>query len=154
MKSVIANFPINNVNPDTGNIRVKERRLNSAIVETTLLGYQNVLSSQPGDALSNIEGNNTSAIANSLQNSWTSYATSESSPTAAGFRTYIDQNDGQGTTRDYVDGLRSVFKDLGRTGVTGYELQYSRDSTAQRILDSGTTTGGGLNRAGLSSLLR
>ena len=150
---VLANYPVNNVNPETGNIRVKERRLNSAIVEQTLLGYQEVLSSQPGDVLSNIEGNNTTAIGDSLQSSWTAYATAESDPTAGGFRTYIEQTDGQDATRTYVEGLRTVFKDLGRTGVTGYELGYSRDATAQRILDSATTSGG-LNSAALSSLLQ
>ena len=150
---ILANYPVNNINPDTGNIRVKERRLNSMIVEQTLLGYQNVLSSQPGDSLVNIESNNTSAIGNSLQTSWSAYTAADTNPTAGGFRTYLAQNESQGASNAYVEGLRTVFSDLGRSGVTGYELGYSRDATAQRIVDSATTAGG-LNGATLSSLLR
>lgn len=150
---ILANYPGANINADTGNILVKQRRLKDSVVRGALQEYQDVLASQPGDTLANISGNNTTAIADSIQSSWTAYADSVGeNTTPAGFKTFLGENDVQATSRAYVDGLQTVFNKLGQSGLTSGEVNGARDVTTQRML--GTEPGGSLTGAQFSQILQ
>ena len=150
---VLANYPATSINPESGNILVKQRRLKDSVVRQALQKYQDVLAQQPGDTLANINENNTTPIANSIQSSWTMYAEANGdTATPAGFQAFLDQNDGQAASQGYVGGLQTVFGDLARSGLSTGEVSQARALTAQRILDSGT--GGGLTPSQFSQILR
>jgi filamentous hemagglutinin family protein len=150
---MLANYPGANINADTGNILVKQRRLKDSVVRRALQEYQDVLASQPGDALANINENNTTAIADSIRSSWTAYTDSVGeNATPAGFKTFLGASDVQATSQAYVDGLRTVYKDLGRSGMTSGEISGARDLTMERML--GTEPGGGLTGSQFSQILQ
>ncbi|MCH2148517.1 MAG: filamentous hemagglutinin N-terminal domain-containing protein [Phycisphaerales bacterium] len=150
---VLANYPGANINPESGNILVKQRRLKDSVVQQALQNYQDVLAQQPGDTLVNINENNTAPMANSIQSSWATYAEANGdAATPAGFQAFLGQNEGQTATQAYVDGLQNVFGDLARSGLSTGEVSQARDLTAQRILESGT--GGGLTATQFSQILQ
>lgn len=139
---VLSDYTVNavNVNPDTGNIRVKQARLSGKIVEQALVNYQGVLTRQPGDAITILEENQTGAMSNSIQEAWTKYSSSAGSDASgSGFRTWLDSSAGDSKARGYVNGLGSVYKSLEASGLNATELNFSRTTTMQRILKSGST---------------
>ena len=92
-----------NVNPDSGNIRIKQARLSGKIVEQALIRYQGVLTKQPGDAIAILEENQTASLSNSIQNAWTKYSDSTGNDgSGSGFRTWLDSGAGDAKARDYV----------------------------------------------------
>ena len=141
---VVSDYTANaiNVNPDTGNIRVKQARISAKVADRALLEYQNVLTMQPGDPDQILEQNQTTAMSNSIQQAWTAYRESAGKDASGdGFRTWLDSS-GNTQARDYVSGLRSVYATMESSGLNGPELDHARNITMGRILKSGTAPGG------------
>ncbi len=140
---ILANYPVNNVNPATGNIRVKQRRLNRNMLRKSLVKYQDLLALQPGDVEANLESNNTSHIADSIKASWAEYAESqEGDPTGAGFGDWMNSDGSQVEARQYILDLREVFSDLNKSGLSSGEFAYARFRTIERIMESSSEQGG------------
>ncbi|MEE3001862.1 MAG: hypothetical protein VX908_04105, partial [Planctomycetota bacterium] len=140
---ILANYPVNNVNPATGNIRVKQRRLNRNMLRKSLVKYQDLLALQPGDVEANLENNNTSHIADSIKSSWAEYAESrDGDPTSAGFGDWVNSDGSQAEARQYILDLREVFSDLNKSGLSSGEFAYARFRTIERIMESSSEQGG------------
>jgi hypothetical protein len=143
-----------NVNPDTGNVRVKVGRLDGAIAEQSLIAYQGVLTKQPGDAVTNLSENRTAPMTESIQAAWKSYSDSAgSNGSGEGFRSWLDAGSGDAQARDYVNGLRDVYSKLDSIGLTQAELNQARSSAMQSMLETSTTRNG-MNAADLSAAVR
>jgi len=140
---ILANYPVNSINPATGNIRVKQRRLNRTMLRKSLASYQDLLALQPGDVEANLENNNTTHIANTINTSWNEYKTSQQETyTESGFSKWVDSNDNQAVPRKYIQDLREVFSNLNRSGLSSGEFNYARNRTIQRIMETSSEPGG------------
>ncbi|MEE2719759.1 MAG: hypothetical protein VX727_08230, partial [Planctomycetota bacterium] len=149
---VVSDYTANaiNVNPDTGNIRVKQARISTKVTDQALQEYQNVLVRQPGDATTILEQNQTTAMSDSIQQAWTSYRDSAGSDaTGDGFRSWLDSS-GNTQAREFVNGLRTVYTTLKASGLNGPELNHARNTAMGRILKSGTSQSG-MSTADLSA---
>ncbi len=153
---ILSDFTVNavNVNPDTGNVRVKVGRLDGAVAEQSLIAYQAVLTKQPGDAVATLNENRTAPMADSIQAAWKSYSDSAgSNGSGEGFRSWLDAGSGDAKARDYVNGLRSVYQKLDSIGLTPAELNQARSSAMQSMLETSSNQSG-MNAADLSAAIR
>ena len=141
---VVSDYTANaiNVNPDTGNILVKQARISSKVADQALLEYQNVLTMQPGDPNAILEQNQTTAMSDSIQQAWTAYSESAGSDASGtGFRTWLDSS-GNTQARDFVSGLSSVYSTMEASGLNAPELDHARSTAMGRILRSGSAQSG------------